>query len=113
MNEKQQNMILQNFVKACALVLNNEHKANGIGTLGEKSLHAILKHTYEPDVSCHEKKECGYYADISNGEGIIEIQTRNFNTLRRKLQEFLQERPVRIVYPLARCKWIVWIDKEK
>jgi hypothetical protein len=51
--------------------------SSGIGTLGEKALHSILKYTYEPDVSRHEIKVGGFYADIVNEQGIIEIHTRN------------------------------------
>lgn len=38
---------------------------SGIGTLGERSLHAVLKYWIEPDERRHEVKlPCGLVADI-------------------------------------------------
>ncbi len=44
----------------------------------------------------------GYIADIFTGEEIIEIQTGNFNKMRDKLNTFLPQYPVTIVYPVPR-----------
>lgn len=84
----------------------------GIGTLGEKTVHAVLKHYFEPDVSRQEVKIGSYYADIYNGEEIIEIQSRQFNKLRGKLAVFLKEYPVTVVYPVPGKKWLYWLDKD-
>lgn len=89
-----------------------QSSAAGIGTLGEKSLHAVLKRYLEPDETKQEIKIGRYVADISNQHGITEIQTRNFNTLRRKLAFFLPEHPVTVVYPIARIKWLRWLDPQ-
>ncbi len=43
---------------------------------------------------------------------IFEVQTRNFNTMRWKLDFFLQEHEVTIIYPVAHTKWISWLDEE-
>ena len=51
-------------------------------------------------------------ADIYTDGEIIEIQTRQFNKLRDKLQAFLPLYPVTIVYPIPREKWLIWIDEE-
>ena len=104
--------IYEKFTEACAKISGGERNPSGIGTLGEKALHSILKYTYEPDVSRHEIKVGGFYADIVNEQGIIEIHTRNFNTLRKKLEAFLEVSRVTIVYPVAYHKWLVWIDTE-
>jgi len=85
---------------------------NSIGTLSEKTLHAVLKQYFDGDESHHEIKVGSYVADIVNEKGIIEIQTRNFNKLRNKLERFLAVSPVTIVYPVARTKWLMWIDEE-
>lgn len=84
----------------------------GIGTLSEKTLHAILKNTYEPDEDKHEIPIGRFYADIYTGKEIIEIQTAQFNRMREKLEAFLPEYPVTIVYPIAKEKWLYWIDEE-
>jgi len=89
-----------------------EYPNNSIGTLGEKTLHAIVKHYVEPDVTKHEIKVGAYYADIVTDSGIIEIHTGSFNTLRKKLVQFLKSSPVTIVYPLPKTKWLIWLDEK-
>lgn len=83
-----------------------------IGTLSEKTLHAVLKNYYAPDEAHQEVSVGKYIADIFTGEEIIEIQTAQFNRMRDKLDFFLSEYPVTIVYPIAREKWIYWVDPE-
>ena len=53
-----------------------------------------------------------FVADIFTGTEIIEIQTRSFNVMRRKLDTFLKQYPVTIVHPIPRIKWVSWIDEE-
>lgn len=86
--------------------------AGGIGTLGERTLHAALKLYYEPDADLHEVGVGRFVADIRNADGIIEIQTRRFASLAKKLDAFLPEGPVTVVYPLAAKKWIAMLDPE-
>ena len=86
--------------------------AGGIGTLGERTLHAALKLYYEPDADLHEVGVGRYVADIKNTEGITEIQTRGFSSLAKKLDAFLPEGQVTVVYPLAAKKWIAMLDPE-
>ena len=84
----------------------------GIGTLNEKSIHAILKNFYAPYAIHQEVKVNGYVADIMINDEIIEIQTRHFNTLRKKLDAFLPDYKVTIVHPIAHTKWISWINEQ-
>lgn len=100
------------FKSACDQVLNEKLGSNGIGTYGEKTVHSVLKHYLEPNNANHEVKVGNYIADICNEEGIIEIQTRNFNKLRNKLTSFLTASPVTIVYPIPKAKWIRWINPQ-
>lgn len=100
------------FEPARNLIVGSKRDQSGIGTLGEKTLHAVLKYTIEPDDSRHEVKVGPYFADILNESGIIEIQTRNLNILRKKLDYFLNDYPVTIVYPIAKQKWLIWLDHE-
>lgn len=65
--------------------------------MSEKTLHAVLKNYYEPDENKHEVAIDGYYADIFNDSGIIEIQTRQLNKLRDKLAVFLEEYLLRLL----------------
>ena len=80
--------------------------------MSEKTLHAVLKMYYEPDEDNHEVAIDGYFADIYNEHGIIEIQTRQLNKLRDKLSVFLNEYPVRVVYPMPYEKYLSWIEPE-
>ena len=100
------------FQAACEKVIDQERIRNGIGTLSEKTVHAVLKRFYEPDEANHEIRIDGYVADILKGGEIIEIQTRSFNTMRKKLETFLEQYHVTIVHPIPHTKWLVWVDEE-
>lgn len=100
------------FQKACAQAAEGLRGQKGIGTLGEKTLHAALKAYYEPDAESHEIKIGRYVADIVGEDGIIEIQTRAFDKLRKKLEAFLSVAHVTVVYPVAAVKWLLWIDPD-
>ncbi len=84
----------------------------GIGTLQERTLHAMLKRHLEADESCHEIPVGNYIADIKRGEEIIEIQTRAFEKLKPKLRAFLEAHTVTVVYPIAQIKWLTWMDPQ-
>lgn len=92
--------------------LQSARQRYGIGTLQEKTVHGILKDYYAPHKEMQEIPIGRYVADIYTGEEIIEIQTANFNKMRNKLDSFLPEYPVTIVYPIPRIKWLGWIDEE-
>lgn len=100
------------FVNAKEKIIGKAHNNKGIGTLSEKTLHAVLKLYYEPDEDKHEVAMSGYYADIYNDKGIIEIQTRQLNKLRDKLSVFLQDYHVTVVYPLPFNKWLSWVNPD-
>jgi hypothetical protein len=84
----------------------------GIGTLGERSLHAALKEYLARPGDRVEEKVQGYWVDIRRGESIIEIQTGGFSGMKRKLEALLPERAVRLVHPVAVEKWITKVDKD-
>ena len=69
------------FEAARQRIIGKKHDDKGIGTLSEKTLHAVLKAYYEPDEDNQEVAVNGYYADIYNQDGIIEIQTRQLGKL--------------------------------
>ncbi len=82
----------------------------GIGTLGEKTLHAVIKRYLEPNEAHREVKIESSVADIYNDNGIIEIQTRSYEKLRRKLPTLLDTAPVTVVLPLPHKKTVTWVD---
>ncbi|MCH5264494.1 MAG: hypothetical protein J1F02_01240 [Lachnospiraceae bacterium] len=100
------------FNQAAAKILSREHENHGIGTLGEKTLHAVVKNYVEPEEDFHEVPLEGYVADIYREGQVFEIQTANFNTMRAKLETFLPRYHVTIVYPVPATKWLRWIDEE-
>ena len=100
------------FLQSCDFVEKKLTSAGGIGTLREKTIHAVLKYYYAPNDLYHEIKVGNFVADIMVDGEIYEIQTRNFNTMRDKLDFFLKEHDVTIVYPIPYNRWISWIDME-
>ena len=105
-------MYNQSFQDAKDKIIGVDRQRLGIGTLSEKTVHAILKNYLMPDEDHHEIPIEGYVADIYKDGEIIEIQTRQFNKMRSKLQAFLPIYPVTIVYPIPREKKLIWIDEE-
>ncbi len=100
------------FDKCVRTALISERRREGIGTLGERTLHLVLKCFLEPDTACHEVKLGRYVADICRDGEIIEIQTRAFAALVPKLRAYRPDYKVTVVYPIADAKHISWIDPE-
>lgn len=101
----------QRFEAARDKIIGIERERQGIGTLSEKTVHAVLKNYYAPDMDMHEIPIENFVADVYTGSEIMEIQTRSFNRMRRKLEAFLPLYPVTIVYPIPHIKWLSWIDE--
>lgn len=100
----------ERFLSLCS-EYGNLHADNGIGTLDESSLHAVLKYYFEPDESRHEKKIGRYVADIVGENGIVEIQTKAMFRMRDKLSAFLDYSHVTVVYPVIQKKYVVRLDE--
>jgi hypothetical protein len=83
-----------------------------IGTLNEGPLHAALKAWYARPGDRLEVPVDGFVVDIVRGELLIEIQTAGFSAIRQKLNSLTAAHPVRLVYPIAREKWIVKLAKD-
>ena len=83
-----------------------------IGTYQEKSLHAALKDWYASPGDLTEHPVDGYVVDLVRGNELIEIQTRNFAAIKRKLSQLLEEHPVRLVHPIPQQKWIVRLERD-
>lgn len=102
----------ERFLVARDKIIGKSHNDKGIGTLSEKTVHAVLKNYLEPDEDNHEVAINGYIADIFNDTGIIEVQTRQLNKLRDKLAVFLNDYTVTVVHPMPYNKWLSWVDPE-
>ena len=81
--------------------------SSAISTLNEGPLHAALKDWYVRPGDETEVLVGGYLVDIVRDGLLIEIQTRSFSRLKRKLAKLVENHRVRLVYPIAREKWIV------
>ena len=100
------------FAAACRAVAEVGRAEQGVGTLGEKTLHAVLKRMIEPDLFRHEVKLGAYVADVLNAHGVFEIQTRNLHKLKPKLTALLPYYPVTVAVPVVEIKWLLTMDPE-
>lgn len=85
---------------------------DGFGTYGEKSIHAVIKRYIEPDTDYHEVGVYGSIADICRDGMIYEIQTHVLYKLKPKLEKFLKDYKVCIVYPVIAKKTLYTVDTE-
>ena len=91
----------------------------GIGTLGEKRMHAVIKN-YLADRRFQEirmdavdsSRTARFVADVFDGERIFEVQTGSFYPLRAKFDYYLTKTPypVTLVHPVSVAKRLSWID---
>src|ERR1051325_7640816 len=79
----------------------------GIGLLNEKPLHASLKQWYARPGDRFEVPVDGFVIDIVRDDLLIEIQTRNFSSIKSKLNKLSRSHHVRLIYPIVQEKWIV------
>lgn len=93
-----------------SVVSEDDRSIDGIGTLGEKTVHRALKYYYEPDPLRHEVELLGSVADAFDGSLITEIQSAGFSYLVPKLRRFLPKYSVRVVYPLVVKKILNWVE---
>ncbi len=98
------------FAEACARVIGLDYERKSVGLLAEKTVHATLKEYFESDHAFHEIKVGTHFADICKGEHITEIQTRSLGNLRKKLDAFLPNYTVDVVYPIPFVKYLSWMD---
>lgn len=86
--------------------------AHRVSTLNEKPLHAALKKWYARPDDQLEVSVDGFIVDIVRGDLLVEIQTQNFSSIKRKVAALTACHPLRVVYPIAREKWIVRLAKD-
>jgi hypothetical protein len=83
-----------------------------IGTLNEKPLHAAIKSLLAKPSDQLESVVDGFVVDILRDDFIIEIQTKSFSKIRKKLTTLLESHPIRLVYPIAAEKWICKVEED-
>jgi hypothetical protein len=85
---------------------------SGIGSLNEKPLHSALKAWYARPADQFEVSVDGFVIDILRDELLIEIQTKSFSSMKRKLLRLIEEHRVRLIHPIAEKKWIVRMEAD-
>jgi hypothetical protein len=76
----------------------------------EYSLHSEIKDWYMISGDELEVKVDEFIVDIVRDKLLIEIQTQNFSAIKPKLIKLLSNNQVRLVYPIAKLKWIVHLS---
>jgi hypothetical protein len=84
-----------------------------IGLLNEQPLHAALKTWYAQPGAQFEVQVDGFVVDIVQGDLLVEIQTGNFSAVREKIRALAGNHPLRLVYPIAREKWLLKLPRER
>ena len=117
--------ILDVLSESCSL----DQVSDGIGTLGEKQMHAVIKRFICSDKSCHEikiwdtsgcfqkdteAKKRKFVADVLDGDTIYEIQTGSFAPLCDKIKWILENTSynLTLIHPIAKNVWIRYIDSD-
>jgi hypothetical protein len=117
-NRKENKMIDQKekekFAAVCESVIAAGHTDMGIGSLGEKYMHRILKTFLCADTDCHEVGQGSFVADVVVEDTIYEIQTGGYYPLKKKLEYYLSEGDKRIIIvtPVIRKSRLIWVDPE-
>lgn len=102
----------ERFLEACRWATSRENTRQGIGTLGEKTLHSAVKYYFQPDPDMREVPVGPFVADALVDGGVVEVQTRSLYRLCPKLDYFLSQGKATVVYPVPAKKTVVWISPE-
>jgi hypothetical protein len=78
----------------------------------EYSLHAGIKEWYSAVGGQVEVKVDDFFVDVVKDGLLIEIQTRNLSAIKKKLIQLLLTSQVRLVHPIAKIKWLVYVSKQ-
>jgi len=79
--------------------------------MNEYSLHSAIKNWYSLPGDEIEVRIDDFIVDIVRETLLIEIQTKNFSAIKKKLTKLLENHEVRLVYPIPQLKWIVYVTE--
>ncbi|UCE95773.1 MAG: hypothetical protein JSV51_08715 [Candidatus Bathyarchaeota archaeon] len=79
--------------------------------MNEHSLHSEIKKWYSLPGDRFETIVDGFIIDIVRGPLLIEIQTRNFSAIKKKLTCLVEKHRVRLVHPILEKKYLVLNSK--
>ncbi len=80
--------------------------------MNESALHNELKELYCKSGFAKEEEVLGYIVDLKKDQQIIEIQTGNFASIKKKIATLVAEYKVLIVYPIAKEKKIIKLNTD-
>ncbi|HOO31932.1 MAG TPA: hypothetical protein PK466_01045 [Thermotogota bacterium] len=83
-----------------------------INTYNEKSLHADIKAFLSKTGDEFECSYNGFIIDIKRNDLLIEIQTKNFLAMRKKLSRLLDCNRIRLVHPIIKNKKITVLETD-
>ena len=109
-----------------------DEEYDGIGTLGEKQMHAAIKRFICPEEQYHEIpldtgerageldengkkiKKRRFVADVLKGDNVYEIQTGPLAPLTDKIRWILENTShnVTVIHPIAETKWVNVLNKQ-
>lgn len=109
--------------------ISQDNEDNGIGTLAEKQMHAVIKKFICDDETKHEVKIQGshgyigstnetknrkFVADVLDGDTIYEIQTGSFRPLAEKIKWILDNTTYNIVlvHPIPETLYVSYINED-
>ncbi len=90
----------------------SEEESAQIGVLNEQPLHAALKMAYALPGSRLEAEVDGFVVDVAQDDQLIEVQTGNFSSIKRKMTCLASNHPLLLVYPIPRERWLLKLPKE-
>ena len=86
----------------------------GIGTLGEKRMHAIIKRYLSEDHTYHEVGvlNTSYVSDVRIGNDVYEVQTGAFYPMKKKIAHYVEHTDctVTVVHPISVERFVTWVD---
>lgn len=86
--------------------------SSNIGTLHESSLHADLKLWYKESEDQLEASVDNFIIDIVRDDLLIEIQTKNFSIIKRKLEKLMANHKILLIHPIVKDKWIINVEPQ-
>ena len=86
--------------------------SSSIGTLHESSLHADLKLWYKETEDRLEAPVENFIIDIVRDKLLIEIQTKNFSQIKKKLERLIVNHKILLIHPIVKDKWIVNVESQ-
>lgn len=104
------------FSRLCeeALLARHTFGEDGIGTLGEKRLHALIKRFLCENEEMHEVglANTRFVSDVRIGNEIFEVQTGSFYPMKKKIHYYMENTDctVTVVHPVTVRKWTCRID---